>query len=644
MITAIEIENFKGIDKRVRVELKPLTLLFGPNSAGKSTIMQALQYAYELLEHHNPDADRTTLGGQHADLGGFCNLVYGHDRQRKVRLRLELDMDGSDLCRLFPVRPYPLPLRKLGISRRPDLSRRGEEVRSAWVELVVAWDEQLAVPSVSEYHVGLDGQHVGTIDMALNFETSTPRAHIDSLNLHHPLFRWPTHLMALQESSYCIAHWVRLGIDWEGLLGFYYENELVRKISQDEIDQPVHEGEADYVYEVTPLAEFDLGSLRRGAGLRAWGDEGMVNQADMIVGLTHTDRRLAVHSIRIPSRQVSDKRKADERFEREIEHYQDERNASVALKHKNSVVPDWNEWLEVAYDEEGGHPRDRYAEMRRLFLSDLLSRFLVGPGQLLREELRRLRHVGPLRDTPPRLYDTPHSKEPSRWSKGLAAWDTLRECSDDLLQELNAWLADKERLDTGYQIDRRRFHRIEADGPLMCRLRSGEAVDPQEIEKLPLSTEIDLVGRNGIRLAPQDVGEGIRQVLPILVAALEPTHASQDSMRGIVTLEQPELHLHPRQQAALGDVLLEAVLGKPGNWILVETHSEHLILRILRRIREASKAAGKPFITPEHVGVWYVGREDGSSVPTEIGIDDRGEFLCPWPDSFFEQDFQERFA
>ena len=40
MITAIEIENFKGIRDRQRIELKPITLLFGPNSAGKSTLLQ----------------------------------------------------------------------------------------------------------------------------------------------------------------------------------------------------------------------------------------------------------------------------------------------------------------------------------------------------------------------------------------------------------------------------------------------------------------------------------------------------------------------------------------------------------------------------------------------------------------------------
>jgi len=59
MITAIEIENFKAFGNRQRIELKPITLLFGPNSAGKSTVIQALHFAYEVLVNRNLDVAKT---------------------------------------------------------------------------------------------------------------------------------------------------------------------------------------------------------------------------------------------------------------------------------------------------------------------------------------------------------------------------------------------------------------------------------------------------------------------------------------------------------------------------------------------------------------------------------------------------------
>jgi predicted ATPase len=114
----------------------------------------------------------------------------------------------------------------------------------------------------------------------------------------------------------------------------------------------------------------------------------------------------------------------------------------------------------------------------------------------------------------------------------------------------------------------------------------------------------------------------------------------------LLAIEQPELHLHPRLQANLGDLFIEAGLGGPKHTVILETHSEHLILRILRRIRETSK--GQPHegrkITPDDVAVYYLGRQDGQTKLTRIDIDMNGEFVQPWPDDFFELDFYERFS
>jgi predicted ATPase len=70
-ITAITIENFKGIKGPLRIEIKPITLLFGPNSAGKSTIIQALHFAREIFERDNLNPDWTIAGGDSVDLGYY---------------------------------------------------------------------------------------------------------------------------------------------------------------------------------------------------------------------------------------------------------------------------------------------------------------------------------------------------------------------------------------------------------------------------------------------------------------------------------------------------------------------------------------------------------------------------------------------
>jgi hypothetical protein len=93
-LNRIEIENFKGIGEQQAIDLKPITLLFGPNSAGKSTILQALHYVREVLERRNIDSDVTIAGGL-IDLGGFATLVHNHELHRVVRLKLSLDLSDE---------------------------------------------------------------------------------------------------------------------------------------------------------------------------------------------------------------------------------------------------------------------------------------------------------------------------------------------------------------------------------------------------------------------------------------------------------------------------------------------------------------------------------------------------------------------
>ena len=64
MITGISIENFKGIRDRVKLDFRPITLLFGGNSAGKSTILHALHYAREVFERHELSPNFTASGGR----------------------------------------------------------------------------------------------------------------------------------------------------------------------------------------------------------------------------------------------------------------------------------------------------------------------------------------------------------------------------------------------------------------------------------------------------------------------------------------------------------------------------------------------------------------------------------------------------
>ncbi len=278
---------------------------------------------------------------------------------------------------------------------------------------------------------------------------------------------------------------------------------------------------------------------------------------------------------------------------------------------------------------------------------------LFGPAVVLSDRLRELRYVGPLRTMPPRQFEPRDRSGRSRWATGLQAWELLahgqemtparREGEGSLLEEVSRWLEAEDRLDTGYRLEREEFKQVPSN--IAAMVSDPEYIDRIEIlaetiKSLPDQARIVLrdVGRN-LLLQPQDVGVGLSQIVPVIVALLDPGGP-------LVALEQPELHLHPRQQAALGDAIIKGMTATPNRVLLIETHSEHLILRVLRRIRETTRkqALSGQSLTPDQLRIQYVRREGSVSRAQTIDVDVNGDLVDPWPDDFFEQDFKERFS
>jgi predicted ATPase len=125
-----------------------------------------------------------------------------------------------------------------------------------------------------------------------------------------------------------------------------------------------------------------------------------------------------------------------------------------------------------------------------------------------------------------------------------------------------------------------------------------------------------------------DVGFGCSQILPILVAGYS---RPSDS---ILIIEQPEIHLHPRAQAELGTFLYD--ISKRNLQLFVETHSEHLLLRLLSYVAE-----GK--LTPDDINVFYVyAKKDTHKKCVKLmSIGNDGIFKEKWPEGFFPERLRE---
>lgn len=121
---------------------------------------------------------------------------------------------------------------------------------------------------------------------------------------------------------------------------------------------------------------------------------------------------------------------------------------------------------------------------------------------------------------------------------------------------------------------------------------------------------------------PINVGFGLTQVLPILVAVLS---ASQDDL---VLIENPEVHLHPAGQALMGSFLAKA--ASSGVQIILETHSDHVLNGIRREVRGCT-------LNPSQVALhFFRPRSEGLDQVVSPQLDNKGN-VDVWPDGFFDQ-------
>lgn len=576
-LSRIEIENFKGVGERQVIDLAPITLLFGPNSAGKSTILQALHYAREILERQNLDPDQTIAGGL-IDLGGFKNLIHNHDLSKIMKIKLVVDLSDDQSSVHLPINSGQalsdpqfanLGLRYL-VGENSDL-KGNAVVQELGAEISLRWSEGLNAPYVSVISVEMDGKNIVSI-------TSPPdegRAQITDFNFSHPL--------------------------------------LDQSIDADDI-----------------TLEEDINRLETQDGVGSADIEGDPFQSPLGSEIWELSRELAVDSNINP----------DSEFR-------------IAVKTAIGALPNIHETLQP--DLRDPEPKKFELESntpRVNGLKALLDEILVGPLRILRDCLTEMTYIGPLREIPPRAFRPQVSPDAARWAQGLAAWDLLHsDKSGKLTKNVNEWMDGENKLNLGYHFHKYQFKKIpipsEMDQLLHGELWEDEPIWAlQDLYKLTeIHTELTLRRSNTqTPLTPNDVGVGVSQIIPVIVGCLR-------DKDGILAIEQPELHIHPAIQVGVGDLFIHAV--RPGELsfgtgktLLIETHSEHIMLRLLRRVRETSEGdlpPGAPELRPHDVSVIYVENTPEEVCFRRLRVDSDGDFSDRWPHGFFEERAGELF-
>jgi len=648
-IKSITIGNFKGIRDKVKIDLKPVTLLFGKNSGGKSTIIQAIHYAYEVMVRHNLDPNFTELGGREIDLGGFENIVYAHDKTRSISLRFDLDLEDGGLPEYFDNEYYRVS--NIDDDFEPTYmfcwNINSKDISSAWVEVSISWDEVADIFLVSRYEVGLNEQLIARVQASCE----TNSAKIQYINFLHPLLT--KNQEDLKEAFMATCS------EKKGKERSYESYERVFYL-RDLIDQYATQPEVWLDPDIFPSEEYS--KLSEIAG-RAKALEVEISEEGKEMREKLRKMLEAISAAR-PGEKGTKESYLKEKM------YEFWKNQEVLKKKyglegydfyatfapyeflffcldrlglksitgdldigigKGDALPKFEDnyglSIETPASRKSGEKgmEHWYTEALR----SAMSQFILGPGKILRDELKNFHYIGPIRSRIPRNYEPNRFVENSNWANGIAAWDVLHKEDEEFIGEVDEWLAD--RLKSGYRVTRKKYKEIDISGGDSGDAHSEEIM--HRYNSAPTQTRLSLIDeKNGVEVQPPDVGTGISQLIPIIVGALY-------FKEGLVAIEQPELHIHPAFQVALGDLFIKQGTEKNISF-LIETHSEHLLLRLLRRIRETHESELSLGITafyPARLAIYYIERGDQGVRISQLWVSKDGDSEERWPEGFFEE-------
>src|ERR1051326_8944700 len=207
MLNALCLGNFKAFAETQRMPIKPLTLIYGPNSAGKSSLIHSLILAHHAMnaepnDENRLDVYRTQVGGESVDLGGFHQYVYHRDALNHVTWAVDLDvaqMTGR-LAELFaPVRSVNVSV-QIGLKHveRTTLQKIINP-RSGDPEIIKVPSGELvpqAAPHVKSFEINADGQSILRCTSRLEGYLQ-----LDQIEHQHPLSQTTTESITAEDKA-----------------------------------------------------------------------------------------------------------------------------------------------------------------------------------------------------------------------------------------------------------------------------------------------------------------------------------------------------------------------------------------------------------------------------------------------------------
>jgi hypothetical protein len=567
-LAGLELRNFKSV-RSADVELGPLTVIAGANSTGKSSLLQAVLALTQVTRRHI-DGRRFPLNDDLTRLGTFESLRHqGANQDARVLIGARFNSDERD------VRMSVGPGFRAGAPLHQRLSARGLSPAD------VRWAVELDSPVTGQ----IGSAQISALEVALTSESLAASARLERTST-------PTEV---RSDSDQLAE----GVAFTGMIRTEASETAV-------LDAMITSAQIDALFGRPPDPPIRVREWFQKLADTMWDNLDYDGEEPSI---PH-DRAIQEAAWSVP---------------------REEPASPEFILWYATLGPSDQEAVEEEVLEAFRHDQSHRSRASRREIQRLETRGATRLGGAQRACARfladRVRYVGPLRHAPHLPFGA--APDPDLGDVGIAGehvasvlqanraavrpYPVPADPSDQLpLDELSGSMAKLADV-TLIEALRRWLVHFDLAEEILIK------------EDMPLVLGVDVVPPGLARpVTLSAVGVGVSQILPVLVQCLVAGPGA------LVILEQPELHLHPAAQHRLGDFLIACTMW--GQNLLVESHSEHLVLRLRRRIAEDRSDQ-----LVKQVVILFAERDgEGATTYQPIELTDTGA-MVQWPEGFFDQ-------
>lgn len=589
IFTEMQLKNFKSIRDAV-IPLHPLTIIVGANSSGKSTALQALLVLAQAARAE-VGSGRLPLNGEYVQLGEFREVqTFGVEPSTGISLGLSAEVISE--------RPRMRASRSLPEDQRAMLTWRGHFAQPA--------DPRSGFASLDAMEMALSaiaGGSIFNLDIASVKEETAEQdevRHEDPLAMMRgPLLKvdgratrhQPIETRAVQRARF-----------WGGV-----PERLYGEVSRFTLCARTwwETWEQNHEEELLQLRD----DHRRGVGSFQKSPSGQNRLAAVKLAAKLIKASEFVHDL---FSQVGHDFEGPRDIALNLRSYFTEDLATHSPADRKKILISMTILREKGFvDELTNHlgPQQWLNQSSSQEIRGRLGDTIRDASSYFRGYLRTLRYLGPIREAPRAIYDP----SPNRNDIGVRG------------EYAAAVLHARARETVTCPLPEGGFRRMPLGGALNLWLSEfgiASRAEAKDLGRLGMSLTVAPAG--GSRLIDlTSVGVGVSQVLPVILLCLLSRSTS------VILLEQPELHLHPAMQLKLADFLLAC--SRSGQQIIVETHSEHLVNRLRRRVANDSTRT-----LSRSIGLLFAEQKNGVSQYRATTISDSGGLSQGWPEGFLD--------